>query len=132
MKCWCQMGNIECRRSTESSNGMGDVVIYAVIAFSIIILFVGGICCVGSILSYYYYTKNSSTHQETYDQHYNHAGWQPMTVDGQVVDTIAEEKQAEAEQSQYYQGYPAGSQQEYVPPPYAMYNGPYPSGEQSK
>jgi hypothetical protein len=60
------------------------------------------------------------------------AGWQPMSEDGQVIEGTPEEKQAEAEQGQYEYEYPASNSEEYIPPPYALYNGSFVNEQSEK
>jgi hypothetical protein len=105
--------------------------IYVIVAIILVVLVLGSILCCGCTLLYYYYYRS---HQQASEQYWNNAGWQPMTDDEQVVDPNAEEKQAEAEaeQYQYEHEYPTGNSSEYIPPPYALYNGAYVSTEQEK
>lgn len=131
IQCWCQMGTVECRKS--SSFGLstldvwGDGTAVYVIVIIIIVLLLGGVllCCSGAFCYYYYYNRNQQTINEAYAQYYSNAGWQPMSEDGQV---IADEKQAEAQAEQTGE-YPTGHSSEYIPPPYALYSGSYPNQE---
>ncbi|CAF3511461.1 unnamed protein product [Rotaria socialis] len=132
VNCWCEYGNIECRQATTSvfagldlwGNGTAPYVIATII---LIILFVGLLlCCSCTLLYYYYYQRNQHVIQQVYDQYCNNTGgWQPMNEDGVVVDANAEQKQAEAENSQFKNEYPTGNSEAFVPPPYALYNGAY-------
>jgi len=38
---------------------------------------------------------------------------------------VLKKKKAEAEQNQYEYTYPTGNSEQYIPPPYALYNGSY-------
>lgn len=130
LQCWCQLGSVECRQSKASIFsgldlwGSGTAVYVVVIVF--VLLVVGTLLCCGCTAFYYYYYKNNQQSvQDAYEQYWNTAGWQPMNEEGHVVDANAEEKQEEAEQSQYQFEYPTGNSEAYVPPPYAIYNGSF-------
>jgi len=132
IQCWCQLGTVECRKSAASLlSGLdywGDGTAVYVIVIILLAVLLGGtfICCGGGLFFYHYYAKNQQSVQEAYAQYYGSAGWQPMGENGQViVDGVGAEKQAEAEQQQYEYEYPTGESQEYIPPPYALYNGSY-------
>ncbi|CAF1113417.1 unnamed protein product [Adineta steineri] len=129
--CWCQLGTIECRKSLTSAFSALDLwgqgtAIYIVVIILCVFLIFGTLLCGGCSLLYYYYYYyyNQQSGEQAY---WNNAGWQPMGEGEQVVDGDAEKKQAEAEgeQNQYEQNYPTGQSEEYVPPPYALYNGAY-------
>jgi hypothetical protein len=136
--CWCQLGTVECRKMAVTTTSSTDTwgqggTIYVIIAIICIIVILGTLLCCGcAIFYYYYYQRNQQSLQQAYDQYYNTAGWQPMGEDGQVGDISAEQKQAEAEQNQFEQVYPTGDSQEYIPPPYAIYNGSYPTEDHGK
>ena len=103
-------------------NVWGDgTAVYVVVIIVAIILLLGTCLCGATSVCFYYYYKRHQNTQFSHDQYLNNAGWQPMGEDGQV----AEEKQAEADGVQYAEEYPAGTGEEYVPPPYALYNGVY-------
>lgn len=131
VQCWCQAGGIECRQtSSASSSSMGmwgdNSASYIVIIVLCIVLILGSMLCCGcTLFYYYYYQRHQQSAQLAYDQYWNNAGWQPMGEEELGVDPNAEQKRAEAEQGQVEQGYPAGNDQEYIPPPYALYNGSY-------
>jgi len=131
VQCWCQLGNVECRQfsSTVFSGldiwGPGTAIYVVVIILCVLLIFGTLLCCGCTLFYYYYYKRNQQSIQQAYDQYYNSAGWQPMGEEGQVVDSTAEEKQAEAEQNQFEQEHPTGNSQEYISPPYALYNGTY-------
>jgi hypothetical protein len=138
IQCWCQLGTVECRKvsttllSTLDYWGKGTAVYVIVIVICAIVL-IGSILCLGAgIFFYYYYKQDQKATQEAYEQYYNSAGWQPMSEDGQVVDPNAEEKKAEAEQQQYEYEYATGNSEQYIPPPYALYNGPYGTAQEQK
>jgi len=44
---------------------------------------------------------------------------------------VPKKKKAEADQSQFVNEYPVGNSEEYIPPPYALYNGHYPTEQQA-
>ncbi|CAF1216638.1 unnamed protein product [Didymodactylos carnosus] len=135
MQCWCQNGAIECREYQGSMfDGFGllndNSYIYVIVVILVIILLFGLLlCCGGTVFFYYYYRKYQQTIDESYQQYWNNAGWQPLEEDGQ--DTQQDEKQAEAEQGQFeseqYLSEKSGAdgQQQYMPPPYALYNASY-------
>jgi len=131
--CWCQQGTIECRKIGISLFSGLDIwgegtAVYIIVIVLCVLLIVGTLLCGGCSLLYYYYYyyyNQQSTEQAFWDN----AGWQPMGDEEQVVDAEADKKQAEAEQSQQDQHYPTGLSEEYVPPPYALYNGAYASEE---
>ena len=125
------MGTIECRKVTGGTvsdvwgDGMG---VYLIVIIMCMLLLFGTLTCAGcSVYFYYYYRKhNQEVNQEYHEQYWNHAGWQPMDGDGQVMENPSEEKKVEAEQQQQQQQeYPMGNDVEFVPPPYAIYNGSY-------
>jgi len=132
VECWCQLGTIECRQgaTTVLSGldiwGAGTAVYVVVLIICVILLFGTLLCGIGGLFFYYYYYKRN---QQTIDPYWNHAGWQPMSEEEIVGDASAEEKQAEAE-NQFAQEYPTGNAHEYIPPPYALYNGAYVSEQQ--
>jgi len=144
VQCYCQSGSIVCQNMAPATTVTSTKVtstymtyltnstntpIYIIIIVVCILLILGSLlCCVGAILYYYfyYYPSQQQAVQDAYDQYYTSAGWQPMGEDGQIVDASVLEKQAEAEKSQVdQQNYPTGNSQQYIPPPYAIYNGPY-------
>jgi len=139
VKCWCQYGSIECRKSATSvftsldiwGNGTAPYVVAVIV---LIILFVGLLlCCSCTLFYYYYYKRNQQVFQQAYDQYCNTTGgWQPMNEDGVVVDANAEQKQTEAEKSQFENEYPTGNSEAFVPPPYALYNGAYVNNDNSQ
>ncbi|CAF1520406.1 unnamed protein product [Adineta ricciae] len=127
--CWCQMGTIECRKIGVSLFSGLDVwgegtAVYFIIIILCVVLILGTLLCGGCSLLYYYYYyyHNQQSAEQAY---WDNAGWQPMGEEEQVVDASAEQKKAEAEQSQQEQEYSTGFSPEYVPPPYALYNGTY-------
>jgi len=130
-ECWCQLGTVECRKSTSSAFSSMDLwgqgsAVYVIIVVVAAIVFLGSLLCCGCALFYYfYYKRQQQAIQEAHEQYYNTAGWQPMGDEEQVVDASAEEKQAEAEQNQFEYEHPTGNSQQYIPPPYALYNGAY-------
>jgi len=130
LQCWCQFGSIECRKSSASVFSSWDLwgegtAVYIVVIVVCVLLLLGTLLCCGcSIIYYYYYKRNQASIQQAYEEYCNSAGWQPMTEE-ENFDASAQEKQAEAEQNQYEYEYPTGNSKEYVPPPYALYNGPY-------
>jgi hypothetical protein len=137
VECWCQLGTVECRKGAATILGALDLwgpgtAVYAIILIVGVILIIGTLlCCACAVVFYYYYyyyTRNS----QLVDPYLNNAGWQPMNEEEQVGDASAEAKQAEAEQSQYVHDYPTETSPEYIPPPYALYNGAYVSEEQTK
>ncbi|CAF3499569.1 unnamed protein product [Rotaria sp. Silwood1] len=136
-RCWCQLGTIECRRSAVSIFAALDLwgsgtAIYVIIVFVLIVLLVGTLlCCTCTAFYYYYYQRNQHLVQQVYDQYWNNAGWQPMSEEG-YVDGNVDEKQVEAEQIQHDNDYPTGNSEEYIPPPYALYNGSYVADENAK
>ncbi|UJR09162.1 hypothetical protein I4U23_013410 [Adineta vaga] len=129
IQCWCQLGTIECRKigisifSGLDLWGEGTAVYVLVIVLCVMLIF-GTLLCGGCSLLYYYYYYyyNQQSAEQAY---WENAGWQPMGEEEQVADADGEKKQAEAEQSQHEQSYPTGFSEEYVPPPYALYNGTY-------
>jgi hypothetical protein len=134
MQCWCQLGNIECRTDMGSLfQGMNfwsdPTAIYIIVAVLCIVLFFGLLLCCGcTLFTYYYYQRHQHTFQQAYDQYINSAGWQPVgEEEQQVVDDSAEEKRIEAEQNQF-----ASPIHDNVPPPYAINNYSYVSGEAQK
>jgi len=134
VECWCQLGTIECRKGSASAVGALDIwgpgtAVYFIVLIVCVILIIGTLlCCAGAVFFYYYYYQRN---QQTIDPYWNNAGWQPMNEEEQVGDATAEEKQAEAEQSQFAE-YPTETSPEYIPPPYALYNGAYASEQQTK
>jgi hypothetical protein len=136
LQCWCQLGSVECRKYAVSVFsgldlwGEGTAIYIIAIIICVFIIF-GTVICGGCALVFYYYYKRNQTIQ-AYDQYMTNAGWQPMGDEEQVVDANAEEKKAEADQSQFTNEYPAGNSEEYIPPPYALYNGHYPTEQQAK
>jgi len=133
--CWCELGTVECRKFSTSLfaglNFWGEgTVVYVIVIIVCVMLILGTLVCSGGTLFFYHYYKRSQqATQEAYEHYYNSAGWQEMGEDGQVVDPSAEEKkaeaEAEAEQNQYEYAYPTGNSEQYIPPPYALYNGSY-------
>jgi hypothetical protein len=110
--------------------GQGTAVYVIIVIICLFILF-GTLLCGGcTLFSYYYYKRHQSV--QAYDQYMTNAGWQPMGDEEQVVDANAEEKKAEADQGQFENEYPVGNSEEYIPPPYALYNGNYPTEQQVK
>jgi hypothetical protein len=136
LQCWCQMGSVECRKYVTSVFsgldlwGQGTAIYIIAIIICVFILF-GTVLCGSCTLIFYYYYKRNLTIQ-AYDQYMTNAGWQPMGDEEQAVDANAEEKKAEADQSQFAHEYPVGNSEEYIPPPYALYNGNYPTEQQAK
>jgi hypothetical protein len=129
--CWCQLGTVECRQYSSTLFagldlwGEGTAVSVIVIIICVMLIIGTLICSAGALFFYYYYKRSMQATQQAYEHYYNSAGWQPMDGEGQVVDPTAEEKKAEAEQGQYEYAYPSGNSEEYIPPPYALYNGSY-------
>jgi hypothetical protein len=131
IQCWCQLGNIECRKfgSTVFEGldlwGTGTAV-YVIVLIIVAALILGTLLCCGcTLLYYYYYQRNQQVFEQAAEQYMTNAGWQPMTEDEQVVDPNHKEKQAEAEQYEYENEHPTGNSSDYVPPPYALYNDAY-------
>jgi hypothetical protein len=83
------------------------------------------LCCGCAVLYYYYYYNQQQSMQQAYEQYYNNAGWQPMGEEGQFSDGNAKDKELESEQSQFENQHSTGFSPEFIPPPYAVYNGPY-------
>lgn len=134
--CWCQLGTIECRKigiaifSGLDLWGEGTAV-YVIIVVLCVMLIFGTLLCGGCSLLYYYYYYYY--HQQSAEQAYwENAGWQPMGEEEQVVEGDVEKKQTEAEQTQQEQNYPTGFSTEFVPPPYALYNGTYDNEQAGK
>jgi hypothetical protein len=129
--CWCELGNIECRKYSASLFSSLDIwgpgtAVYVIIIVICVMLIIGTLLCsAGAICFYYFYKRNQKTVQQAYEQYYNSAGWQPMGDEGVAVDGNGEEKKVEAEQNPFDNEYPAGYSEEYVSPPYALYNGSY-------
>jgi len=88
------------------------------------------LCCGFGLLYYYYYHNQQQSIEHAYEQYYNNAGWQPMSEEGQVDEAAAKER--EAEQGQFEHQYPTGHSAEFIPPPYAVYNGPYGAGKDER
>jgi hypothetical protein len=137
IQCWCELGTIECRKTAVSSLSGLDLwgtgtAVYVIIVIVCALLIAGSLLCGGcTIFYYYYYYRNQQSIQQAYGEYWNNAGWQPMGEDGQAAD--AENKQAEAEQGQNeQQDYPTGNSEEYIPPPYALYNGAYANEQTEK
>jgi hypothetical protein len=151
VECWCQSGSIECRKIPTSPTTTASTVkptpavivytsdsylpsgmtAYVVVIVICLVLMLGTLLCCGCALAYYYYYQNQQQNmQQAYEQYYNNAGWQPMGADG----VTAEDKQAEAaQQADAAAVYPPGQSPQYIPPPYAVFNGPYepkPQGQQ--
>jgi hypothetical protein len=137
VECWCQLGTVECRKGAASVLGALDLwgpgtAAYAIVLIVCVILIVGTLlCCAGGIFFYYYYYYYQRNLQAV-DPYWNNAGWQPMNEEEQAAEASAEAKQAEADQSQFVHDYPTEASSEYIPPPYALYNGAYPTEEQAK
>jgi len=131
VQCWCQLGGIECRKAAVSLFSSMDLwgegsAIYVIIVIICVMFLIGTLLCCGcTLLFYYYYQRNQQSVQQVYEQYYNNAGWQPMPDEGQVVDGNVEQKQAEAEQNPTVFEYPTGNSEQYIPPPYAVYNNSY-------
>lgn len=131
IQCWCELGNVECRKAAASVLSGLDVwgegtAVYVIVIIICALLLIGTLTCsAGACFFYHYYKRNQQSTQQAYDHYYNTAGWQPMGEDGVVIDQSAEEKKAEAVQAQYEGEYPTGGSEEYIPPPYALYNGTY-------
>lgn len=127
VQCWCQLGSVECRKASNTLFssldywGSGSAMYVIVIIICVVLIFGTLLCCSGALLFYYYYKRQQQTAQQSYAEYYNNAGWQPMSEEGQV----AEEKEAEAAQNPYETEYPTGNSEQFVPPPYAIYNGSY-------
>lgn len=160
LQCSCQSGSIQCfplpattttaaptttkkgSLATLASvsylsdvSGSNNTTVYIIIVIICVLVILASLLCCGcAVVYYYYYYQNQQTAQQAYDQYFGSAGWQPMGEDGQVIDESALEKQAEAEKSQNQneENYPTGNSQQYIPPPYAAYNGPYANGDQEK
>jgi len=137
IQCWCELGTIECRKTAISTMSGLDLwgtgtAVYVIIVVVCALLIAGSLLCGGcTLFYYYYYYRNQQSIQQAYGEYWNNAGWQPMGEDGQPAD--AEKKEAEAEQQgQYEQDYPTGNSEEYVPPPYALYNGAYTNEQTEK
>lgn len=135
VQCWCQLGTVECRKIGVSLfSGMDlwgqGTAIYIVVIIICVLLIIGTLLCGGCSLIYYYYYYYNQPSAEQAD--WNNAGWQPMGEEEPVVDGTAENKQAEAAQSPYEQSYPTSHSQEFVPPPYALYNGNYATEQTDK
>jgi len=132
VECWCQLGTMECRQGASAVLsaldlwGAGTAVYVIVLIICVILLFGTLLCGIGGLFFYYYYYKRN---QQTIDPYWDHAGWQPMSEEEIAGEASAEEKQAEAE-NQFGEEYPTGNDQEFVPPPYALYNGAYVSEQQ--
>jgi len=131
-QCWCQSGTIECRRTivatvytTWEYFGTGTTTYVIIIVVCIILMLGTLLCCGCTLLYYYYYQSQQQSIQQAYEQYYNNAGWQPMGEEGQFGDTSAKESEAAGEQGQFEQQYPTGQSPDFIPPPYAVYNGPY-------
>jgi len=141
VQCWCQLGSVECRKATTALFsgldwwGKGSAVYVIVIIICAVLLIGTLLCCASTLFFYYYYQRQQQNIQRAYAEYYNSAGWQAMPEDQEVVEGSAEEKQAEAEQEQVEYERPTGISEQYVPPPYALYNGSYvnePSGKDWK
>jgi hypothetical protein len=137
--CWCQTGTIECRQTVVTTVyssmdyfGNGTTVYIVIIVICLIFMLGTLLCCGCGLLYYYYYQNQQQAVQQAYEQYYNNAGWQPMGEEGQVDDAAAKEKEAEGGQNQFEHQYPTGHSAEFIPPPYAVYNGPYGSEEHGK
>jgi hypothetical protein len=145
MKCWCQMGLVECRNGVGSVFGSLDLwgdgtAVYIVLIVLGVVLLIGTLLCCGcTVFFYYYYQRHQQDFQQVYDQYYNNsAGWQPMAEQDGLTDVNGEDKQTELEQGQFESekylsetnnvNTPPG--QIHMPPPYALYNGAYVSEEQ--
>jgi len=127
MQCWCQLGNIECRKYIGSLLDGLDfwndaTAIYVIVIILCVVLIFGVLlCCGGTLCFYYYYQRNRQTFLQAYDEYANSGGWQPAVDDEQEVeDLYAEEKRLEAEAQQYENG-----TDESVPPPYGIYHNTY-------
>ena len=133
-QCWCQLGTIECRGLITSSSSVGkNTAVYTIGILVLVILLVVTLLCCGFGCLYYYYYYYSLTDQQWTDQaneqYWNSGGWQPMADEEYAAAGTAEGKQAEAEQNQSEEVYPTGSSEEYIPPPYAVYNASYVTDE---
>ena len=131
VQCWCQLGSVECRRGTTTLFsgldwwGKGSAIYVIVIIICAVLLIGILLCCASTLFFYRYYQRKQQNIQNAYAEYYNSAGWQAMPGDQEVVDGSAEEKQAEAEQEQVEYEHSTGTSEQYVPPPYALYNGSY-------
>jgi hypothetical protein len=138
VQCWCQLGGIECRKATVSLFssldlfGDGTAVYVIVIIVCAVILLGTLLCCGCTIFFYYYYYQRQQQAAQDLTEYYMNAGWQPMSEDGQVIEDTSEQKQAEAEQAQYEFENPASNSEEYIPPPYALYNGSFVNEQNEK
>jgi type II secretory pathway pseudopilin PulG len=140
VQCWCEFGNVECRKTgvvnTVAANNMlgQNTQTYIIIVIICVVVIFASLLCCGCVTFYYFYNQNKQqTMQEAYEQYYNNAGWQAMGEDGVIIGDDGQEKQAEADQSQFeQQEYPTGNSPEYIPPPYALYNGTYPTEDDQK
>lgn len=135
MLCWCQLGSVECRKYTGSIFSGMDLwgegsAVYVIVAIICILLVLGTVLCCGCALLYYYYYRRAQ--QQSYEQYWNNAGWQPMGEEEQVADASAAEKETEAQQNEFPSEEITGFTPEYIPPPYALYNGVYVSEEQQE
>jgi len=131
MQCWCQLGNVECRKYIGSIfQGMdfwtdGRAVYIVIIVLCVVLIFGVLLCCSCTLFFYYYYQRNQQTFQQAYDQYLTTAGWQPMTEEDQyAADPTADEKRLEAEKNQFTD--------ESIPPPYAVFNNSYVTEEEHK
>jgi len=142
IQCWCQLGSVECRKGKTALFagldwwGPGSAVYVMVIIICAVLLFGTLLCCAGSLFVYYYYQRHrQQITQQAYEEYYRTVGWEVMPGDGGVLEGTADEKQTEAEQDQVEYEHPTGFSNEYIPPPYALYNGSYvnePSGKDEK
>ena len=105
--------------------------VYVIVVIVGVVLLLGTLLCGATTVCFYFYYKRNQSTLSAHDQYLNNAGWQPMGADGQVFDGSAEEKQAEADAGQYNPQYPTGTSEEYIPPPYALYNGGYATEQQA-
>jgi len=134
MECWCQLGNIECRNYMTSvfqnldAFAAGSAVYIIMIILIVVLTFGFLLCCSWTVGCYYYFKRHQQVFQEAYDQYTNPTGWEPIDeTEENVVDPTAEEKQIEAENSQFQ-----NANVEFVPPPYAAYENAYATEQQRK
>jgi hypothetical protein len=106
----------------------GSAVYIVMIVLVVVLIFGFFLCCGCTVGCYYYLKKNQQVFQEAFDQYANPTGWEPIDeTEGNIVDTAAEEKQIEAEKSQF-----ENANVEFVPPPYAAYEGAYVPEQEKK
>jgi hypothetical protein len=125
MQCWCQLGDIECRKYIgslfEGFSALTDGTTISIIILVVFIsLFFGLLMCCGcTVFLYSYVQQNQQLIEQAYNEYAGTGGWQPITDEESYA--VDNEKGYVVDEKYPYE-YPSDDS---VPPPYAIYDNSY-------